>query len=295
MGAAVTFGQYEDLLAVSSVSWLARDLASAGTIPVRSSLGLDNPGLDGGTAVWSSGAWALRLLQSGTPHPFLAAGPNWLPTVPEEFLGRRLWTGTADRLPSSLTGPVFCKLSEHKHSRVPAHLYSGVDAFSAHLDHALALGNETVSVTVSEPVPFIREYRCFMAYGQVTASSFYLSTVPGVRGSDVQITWDAFNRENSPGAGAAADFAQSVAAAMGDNQPPGYTLDVGTDADGNFFVIEANAAWSSNIYHADPAGVIASVIAAQDPAFKHWMWKPDEYFRNRSRPLPAVPAGRTLL
>lgn len=295
MDQAVTFRQYGQLLAVSSVSWLARDLASAGTIPVRASLGLDNPGLDGGTAVWASGAWAMRLLRSGAPHPFLAAGPNWLSTVPEEFLGRRIWTGTADQLPASFTGPVFCKLSEHKHSRVPALVYSSVDAFSAQLERVLEAGDETVSVTVSEPVAFIREYRCFIAHGQVSASSFYLSTVPGVRGSDVQITWDAFDAASSPDSSAAAGFAGLVAAALGDNQPPGYTLDVGTDTDGNFFVIEANAAWSSNIYHADPGGVIRSVLAAQDPRSARWLWKPDEYFLNRSRPLPAVPSGRPLL
>lgn len=291
----MTAGPYRDLLAVSSVSWLARDLASAGTIPVRASLGLDDPALDGRTAVWSSGAWALRLLQSGTPHPFLAAGANWLSTVPGKFLGRRVWTGTADRIPGSFTGPVFCKLSEHKHSRVPASIYPRLDVFAAQLDRALESGVETVSVTVSEPVSFHREYRCFIAHGQVTAASFYLSTVPGVRGSDVQITWDAFTRAKSPDAAAAAAFAQTVADALGTNQPPGYTLDVGTGPDGDFSVIEANAAWSSNIYHADPRGVIASVLAAQAPGFSRWTWKPDEYFLNRSRPLPPVPAGKTLL
>lgn len=291
----VTGPAYSSLLAVSSVSWLARDLASANTIEVRASLGMDNPDLDGRTALWCSGAWALRLLQSGTPHPFLAAGPNWLSSVPEEFLGRRVWTGTADRLPGSFAGPVFCKLSEHKHSRVPARIYPRVDVFAAQLDRALEARRETVSVTFSEPVSFHREYRCFITHGQVTASSFYLSTVPGVRGSDVQITWDAFSRERSPDSAAAAAFAQTVADALGSNQPPGYTLDVGTDAAGNFYVIEANAAWSSNIYHADPSGVIASVLAAQAPGFNRWTWTPDEYFLNRSRPLPAVPAGRTLL
>jgi hypothetical protein len=41
---------------------------------------------------------------------------------------------------------------------------------------------------------------------------------------------------------------------MGENQPPGYVLDVGKDSKGNWFVIEANAAWSSKIHHA-PATV----------------------------------------
>jgi hypothetical protein len=35
---------------------------------------------------------------------------------------------------------------------------------------------------------------------------------------------------------------------MGGNQSPGHVLNVGKDAKGNWSVIEANAAWSSNIY-----------------------------------------------
>jgi hypothetical protein len=77
-----------------------------------------------------------------------------------------------------------------------------------------------------------------------------------------------------------------VVDAVGDNQPPGYTLDVGTDAEGNWSVIEANAAWSSNPYHCEAAGVMTSVLAAQQPGHDRWRWQPDQVFLERARPLP---------
>lgn len=287
--------RYARLLAVSPASWLSRDLDSAGILPVRGTLGLDDPGLDGATALWCSGAWAMRLLASGTSHPFLAAGPNWLASVPAQFLGRRIWCGTAAELPGTFPGPVFAKLSEHKHSGVPAALYPGVADFAGQLHRVLGADPEQVSVSVSEPVRYHREYRCFIADGKVAAASFYLSTVPGAAGTDVHLTWDAFDRRTCPDPSAAAEFAQRVCDAMGGNQPPGYTLDVGMDADGRFSVIEANAAWSSNIYHANPAGVIASVLASQDRTATRWAWTPDRHFLNRSRPLPGAPSGRPPL
>lgn len=288
--------QYLNLAVVTTSDWVARDLAAAGTINVAPSYGFDIPPLDGSTAIWCSGAWAMRLACSGISHPFHSAGPGWLARLPERFLRRGIWAGTLDRLPVSTGGQVFCKLSEHKHSAIPATLYSGTAAFAAHVRRALSSdgGDEPdpagISVVLSAPLAYRREFRCFIAYGKVTASSYYLSTVPGVRGSDVQITWDAYAADRVPDSSEAAAFAQTVVDAMGDDQPPGYTLDVGVDHDGNFSVIEANAAWSSNIYHARAAGVIESVLASQDPdpAYAQWKWVPDRAFMDRTRPLPAL-------
>jgi ATP-grasp domain, R2K clade family 3 len=106
----------------------------------------------------------------------------------------------------------------------------------------------------------------------------------------VTITWDAYEADRSPDASKAAAFAQTVIDAMGENQPPGYTLDVGEDAGGNFSVIEANAAWSSNIYHAPAAGAIESILASQESGQDEWAWKPDRLFLDRVRPLPSPEA-----
>lgn len=286
---------YLNLAVVTTSEWVARDLAAAGTIKVAPSYGFDVPPLDGSTAIWCSGTWAMRLARSGISHPFHSAGPGWLARLPERFLRRSIWAGTLDQLPASTGGQIFCKLSEHKHSAIPAGLYSSTGAFADYVRRTLA-GDAMepdpagISVILSAPLAYRREFRCFIAYGKVTASSYYLSTVPGVRGSDVQITWDAYSADRVPDSSEAAAFARTVVDAMGNDQPPGYTLDVGVDHDGNFSVIEANAAWSSNIYHARAAGVIESVLAAQDPdpAYTPWRWVPDRTFLDRTRALPTA-------
>lgn len=275
------------LTVVTSARWLADDLRAAGTIQVDHTLGLDIPNLAGGTAFWCSGAWALRLLKSGVKHPFLSAGPGWLTSVPEEFLRRDVWAGTIGHMPYRGEELMFYKLAEHKHGDIPAGLYLVEDTFRRHVRNVFATADhvDELHFVGSAPMSYTREYRCFIAHGTVTAASFYLATLPGVDDSAVTITWDAYEADGVPDASRAAAFAQDVVDAMGDDQPPGYTLDVGEDADGAFSVIEANAAWSSNIYHAPAAGVIESVLASQEPGHDKWAWTPDTLFLHRARPL----------
>lgn len=279
---------YQRLTVVTSAQWVAKDLRAAGTIAVEHSLGLDVPDMNKGTALWCSGAWATRLLKSGIDHPFLSAGPDWITRVPDEFLRRDVWAGTIGHMPYRGEDPMFYKLAEHKHGDIPAGLYLVEDTFQRHVRRVFATADQVddLHFVGSAPMSYVREYRCFIAHGTVTASSFYLATLPGVDDSTVTVTWDAYDAGRAPDSAAAATFAQRVADAMGADQPPGYTLDVGEDAEGDFSVIEANAAWSSNIYHAPAAGVIESVLAAQEPGHDCWAWKPDALFLHRARPLP---------
>lgn len=284
---------YDKLLVVTSARWVADDLRAAGTINVEHTLGLDAPALDGKTALWCSGSWAMRLLKTGSEHPFLSAGPDWLTRVPKEFLGRNVWACELGAMPYRGTDPKFYKLAEHKHAGIPAGLRIGRGIFQRTTGAAFdfAPGYEALHVIGSDPMDYVREYRCFIAHGKVTAASFYLATVPGIHGKDVTITWDAYEPDRCPDASAAAAFGQHVADAMGADQPPGYSLDVGEDKDGNWSVIEANAAWSSNIYHAPAAGVIESILAAQEAGHDRWTWRPDRLFLARARQLPE---GATL-
>lgn len=114
---------YKNLTVVTTSGWVARDLRAAGTIQVTPEYGFDVPAMDGSTAIWCSGAWAMRLAKSGISHPFRSAGPAWLTRVPERFLRRSIWAGTLDQMPVQSGAQIFCKLSEHKHSAVPADLY----------------------------------------------------------------------------------------------------------------------------------------------------------------------------
>ena len=279
---------YEHLTVVTSARWLAEDLRAAATVSVDHSLGLDAPSLNDRTALWCSGSWATRLLNSGFDHPFLSAGPDWLTRVPAEFLRRDVWDGTIGQVPYRGEDPMFYKLAEHKHGEIPAGLYLTEDTFRRHVRTVFATADhvDALHFVGSAPMDYTREYRCFIARGTVTAASFYLATLPGINESTGTITWDAYDADRSPDARPAAAFAQQVVDAMGNDQPPGYTLDVGEDAAGNFSVIEANAAWSSNIYHAPAAGVVESVLASQEPGHDRWSWKPDVLFLHRARPLP---------
>lgn len=280
---------YRKMLVVSSARWLAEDLAAAGTVPVEHTLGLDAPVLDGSTALWCSWSWALRLARTGISHPFLSPGPDWLARLPYEYRRRDVWAGRIGDMPYKGMDPVFYKLAEHKHSGIPAGFHPDRGSFRRFAFDAFnfAPGVEDLRFIGSGPIAYVREYRCFIAHGKVEAASLYLSSVPGINDSTVEITWNAqdpaFARRD---AAEAAVFAGTVSAALGDEQPPGYVLDVGLDTDGNWSVIEANAAWSSNIYHCDPVGAIRAILASQEPGHDRWTWKPDALFADRARPLP---------
>lgn len=281
---------YRKMLVVSSARWLTDDLASAGTVPVEHTLGLDAPVLDGSTALRRSWSWALRLTRTGVSHPFLSPGPDWLARLPYECRRRDVWAGRSGHMPYKGVDPVFYKLAEHKHSGIPAGFHAGRGSFRRIAFDAFnfAPGVEDLRFIGSEPIEYVREYRCFIAHGRVEAASLYLSRVPGINDSTVEITWNAqdphFARRD---AAEAAVFAGAVTEALGEDQPPGYVLDVGRDTDGNWSVVEANAAWSSNIYHCDRAGAIRAILASQETSHDRWAWKPDALFLNRARPLPA--------
>lgn len=284
---------FTHLTVVSTAAWIARDLAAAGTIPVRAVLGLDVPDLTG-SALWCPGPWATRLMKTGASRSFTSAGPDWLARVPGRYLRRKIWCGTLGELERREDfGPGFYKLSEHKHSLVPAEVHASSHDFTEHVHAAFdawpGAGSDVLDLncTVSGLMDYRHEYRCFIARGTVTAASQYLSRLPGIHGGDVTVTWDAYQEDRCPDPSEASAFAQEVANAMESDQPPGYTLDVGCDAEGRWSVIEANAAWSSGIYHAPRSGVIESVLASQEPGHDEWLWSPDHLFLSRARALPA--------
>ena len=83
---------------------------------------------------------------------------------------------------------------------------------------------------------------------------------------------------------AAEHFAQAVAEATAWYQPPGFSIDVGTAPDGSWQLIKAAPAWAADPLEANPSGVVTAILAAQQPGFDHWKWKPDELFRRIMTP-----------
>lgn len=276
---------------MSTARWLADDLAGGTDLPVVHDLGLDAPADTTSTAWWAPHRFVARL--GATPdvtQPRLASpGPEWLLSVGLEFLQRRVWAGSLRDVSRSqlwdTTEPVdglrvFAKAAEVKIGRLPARGYATAGGFVGAAERAGLL--PASPVVLSELVEFTEEYRCFIAPGtdgspRVVAASAYL--VDG-------LTWDSWDDvSQTPDPSGAVTFAQQVVAATAG--PAGFVLDVGRLRDGSWAVVEANASWSSNPYHADPSGVVSSILAAQGPAGDPgWAWRSDPCVDRFARPLP---------
>jgi len=272
---------------VTPAAWVARDLATGTALPVVHDLGLDVPHDLTRTAWWSGHRFIARL--AATPdvaQPRLTSpGAAWIASVDPRFTQRKVWAGRlADVASSPLwshADGVFAKPAEIKLAQLPAAVHAGAQGF---VDQAQAARLAPSSgVVLSEVTQFTSEFRCFVAPGSdgspaVVASSAYLIG---------EVTWDFWDSAaDAPDSSEAAAFAQQVADSTAG--PAGYVIDVGRLADGSWAVVEPNASWSANPYHCDPAGVVASVLAAQDPASSdsRWAWASDPAIDRYARPLP---------
>jgi hypothetical protein len=278
---------FTELRVVTPAAWVARDLATGTTLPVVHDLGLDVSHDLSHTAWWSGHRFIARL--AATPdvaQPRLSSpGAAWIASVDPRFIQRQVWAGQfvdAARSPLwSRSGGVFAKAAEIKLNLLPAAVHTDAQGF---VDQAQSAGLAPGSgVVLSEVTQFLSEFRCFVAPGPdgqpaVVASSAYLVG---------EVTWDFWeSATDAPDSSEAAAFAQLVARAT--PGPAGYVIDVGRLADNSWAVVEPNASWSANPYHCDPAGVVASVLAAQDPAGgdNRWAWASDPAIDQYARPLP---------
>jgi hypothetical protein len=178
----------------------------------------------------------------------------------------------------------FIKPAEIKVGTLPARVYKGTTELSAAEEflrdvQEVGLPDESW-LTVSAPMNYVREYRCFTSQGQVTAATPYL-----IDGD----TWDAMPADaDMEGRKTATRFVDNLLSDLGpEGHPPGFVVDVGIDDQGRWSVIEANASWSSNPYHAPMAGVIDSVLSAHDVDgdYPQWAWKIDPYHQKNARKL----------
>jgi hypothetical protein len=278
----------DTLWVVSTAAWLARDLAAAEAIAVRHDFGMGDLPEDPKTAAWwCPQNYAARLLHSGVNPYFQSQGADFLRRTAEAGLdritSRQTWSGRLADLPHF--GEGFFKPAEAKVDSLPAGFYRNTADFKS---RALRAGLSPLSlVEWSETVDFVTEYRHFVAHGKVVASSMYLHFDYD---AGTETTWDAWeNAASSPFAGDfVANRAQEVVDALGADQPDGWVLDIGHDRDFNAHVVEANAAWSSNPYHCDPAGVVEAILASQGDPNSSFLWSPDPALVHRasqSRPL----------
>ncbi|MEE1751567.1 ATP-grasp domain-containing protein [Streptomyces sp. SP18CS02] len=188
----------------------------------------------------------------------LEAPADWLTRLPKEYTRRDIRVMPIQEA-YRLRRPAFIKSPNDK--GIPALVYTD----GSRLPGPDAVDPQT-PVLVSDVVEFTTEHRLYLFGGVVHTGSRYAQ-----RG----------RLDPGPLPADAAAFGAALLAACGDTLPTAIVVDVG-EVDGHWAVIEANAAWASGMYHADPQHVLDVVLAAAGPATS---------VTERNRPFLRHPGG----
>ncbi|MCW2815909.1 MAG: hypothetical protein JWN84_3364 [Nocardioides sp.] len=173
----------------------------------------------------------------------LEAPADWLATLPVD-LTRRAIRCVPIREAHALRVPVFVKSPNDK--SIPARVY----ADGTRLPGPDAVDPATL-VLVSDVVAYVSEVRLHVLDGEVHAASQYAQD----------------GRPHlEPATGEVLRYARDLLAAVATTIPSAIVVDVGTDPDGGWSVIEANAAWASGCYASDPQRVLDVVLRSAGPA-----------------------------
>lgn len=177
---------------------------------------------------------------------------GWLDALPYAFTGRRI---TRVRLSEARRekSPVFVKPPTDK--SFPAAVYEDGRALRVPSHRSDPL------VQVSEVVTWAQEFRLFLLDGEIRTGSQYATFG----------RLDAAPLEGHRDEAGIRDFARRLTEACGATLPSGVVVDVGRmwgrggrDTE-RWAVVEANMAWFSNVYAADPAGALDVVLRAAGP------------------------------
>ncbi|MEU4179798.1 ATP-grasp domain-containing protein [Streptomyces sp. NPDC026589] len=198
----------------------------------------------------------------GGPAVHLHAGPSFADVVapalgialleaPADWLARLPWALTRREIRAMpideayrLRRPAFVKSPNDK--SIPALVY----ADGSRLPGPDAVDPATV-VLVSDVMTFAVEYRLHLLDGAVHAAGQYA---------------ESGRLRLGPADGDALAFGREVLAAAGETLPSAIVVDAGRDDEGRWAVIEANAAWASGCYSADPDRALDTVLRAAGPA-----------------------------
>ncbi|WP_327112539.1 ATP-grasp domain-containing protein [Streptomyces sp. NBC_01341] len=180
---------------------------------------------------------------------------GWLDALPYAFTGRRV-----SRLPlpeaRRMPGPFFAKPPTDK--SFPVGVYEDGRALSVPTGPE---GDADPLVQISEVVTWVREFRLHLLDGEIITGSQYavygrLDAAPLAGHADEQ---------------AVRAFVRELVGVCADTLPSGVVVDVGLmwrddgPKAGRWAVVEANMAWFSNVYAADPARALDVVLRAAGP------------------------------
>ena len=276
---------------VTHRNWLAESFKAFDAVQ---DFGFDiDPATAGETLWWAPGAWVASARKAGIVLPLMSCGPRWLDNLPQRYRAREVTTIHLEGIPLFLPNwvklhdQVFAKLPEAKVESFPAALH-GVKYLAENLAQYHLPADALVQL--QEPLTIMCEERFFVANGRIVANSLY-KFGDQIWGAD---DFDQLSEYASVlhWRRLMAEFAHEVAGDVA--APPGYVLDVGLMDDGDPFVIEANAAWSSSPYDADPAGVVRAIVAAHDFDGQHpeWAWRHNPVFDTVGALKIARPVGQ---
>ncbi|MEV8100367.1 ATP-grasp domain-containing protein [Kitasatospora sp. NPDC085879] len=214
-----------------------------------------------GPAHWYGGPLAGAQLADRLGFALLEPVDDWLAELPEEFTGRQVRVGTvADAL--ALDRPMFVKPPRDK--SFPADVYADGSRLPAGLDPG-------TPALFSEVVTFAAEYRLFLLDGRIATASRY--AVFG-RLDARPLRTDGTDRADRAVGAEIAEFVGRLVAVAGHTLPSAVVLDVGQLLDPyraghRWAVVEANMAWFSHAYAADPGRVLDVVLRAAGP--REWV------------------------
>lgn len=153
----------------------------------------------------------------GVTPPAFATYPDPL----RSFLGRQIWTSTINTIAAQPEQwPVFVK------PRDESKKFTGVLVRSPRDLIGCGDPNTDTPVWCAAPVRFQREWRCFVRYGSILDVRPYKG--------DWRVSYDARVIE--------------AAVAAWSDQPRGWALDIGVDAQGRTLVVEANDGFALGAY-----------------------------------------------
>lgn len=248
--------------------WIAEELAAGSEISgidVSHSYGLDIPAYQSGDSWWAPTQWLAHAMCS-VDISLCAPGAALLPKLRSDIM-----MATLGHLPD-ITVPIFAKVAEAKIENLPASVWPSVQAF-AHAARGAGVPDSSAVHLTTTLIDFRVEVRCFVAHGRVLTASTYL-----VDGHTEGWGIDQWCLD-------AAGFAQQCIQTL-DDQPDGWVIDVGLDQRGTWRVVEANPAFSSSPYDADPVGVLRTLDACSKAT--SWRWIPDPWITaqvQKKRPL----------
>jgi hypothetical protein len=222
----------------TSTAVLLADAARARGIEVQEGGNLS--GLLEHTVHWYGGPSAAARAAEVLDLALLEPPDDWLASLPEELVGRRIELTTAEAARAS-QHPAFVKPPREK--TFPAAVYSD--------GSQLPVLPPNTPVLISDVVSFAAEYRLFVLDGRILTGSRYA-------------TYGQLDAGPLPAA--AREFAVQVL----DGLPSAVVVDVGLIQNPNtgtktWAVVEANMPWFAQTYAADPTLVLEVILRATGP------------------------------